>query len=317
MEKTANVLTRPDVSALRSAARPPVAPPSTADPPATGQVNTAGVQQNTDRVTISDRAQQLSAAQTGAAASVTGAPASDAERAVLEIRDRFFTTAGDRNFSEDFDFNRDGVINFEDLGQLQEKLASANGATLSAATPPSPSPVPDSPEQGVVSGTNNTQPLTQAEPVSVGSADAEPALTLDGLRESFFARAGDDRFNAAADLNRDGVVNATDLGLFRQAQADTAEPVQPVPDVVETVGSVDSADTAAVNAQSTDAEPAATVETNVPTQAVDAASDRATIRANLVDQLRSALVDARDRSEGRANAGQLDLTDYLSVNEEV
>lgn len=213
------------VPARRHAAT--VGPPRQASPPA-DSVPKPGV----DRVTISASARAHHSGASGHAHgqslhSSTSTPASatphaaQLQQAMDGMRASFHSKAGDDNFNASFDFNSDGVINTGDLGLLREKLAG--GAPIGGP---------------------------QVEPPPTDDPPAPP--TLAEIRGAFFTREGDENFNAAADLNGDGVVNAGDLGMFKQSMSTPVAPptvnsdaagvkigsahtTQPVPDVVETM----------------------------------------------------------------------------------
>ncbi len=315
MEKTALMQPLQSVAAVPRATRTPLGSPSTADPPAPALRALSGSKPALDQVSISNEAQRIAAAE-DARASAPGnndrlqdAPvrsaADQAGRIMDELKERFFTRAGDENFSAKFDFNSDGVINVQDLGMLREKLAGG--------------PPPDEP------------------------ASTPPAASLDSIRAAFFTRDGDDGFDATADLNGDGIVNVTDLGLFRKAQDDASQPVQPVPEELTTASdlqAVTSAQTTGVtvatpspDAEPTTATPAGVQTTVTPavnpaaTQEADTSGatpelDAAQLRANLLDQLRNAFFsrEGDDRFDATLDAngdGRINVADFLSVREEV
>lgn len=231
-----------------------------------------------------------------------------------ELKESFFTKEGDEGFNARLDFNSDGVINAGDLGVLREKMAGY----AQTANPP-------------------------AEP----EAEPEEVATLQGIRDSFFTREGDEGFNAASDLNGDGVVNVQDLGLFRQSQADVAQPVQPVPATLTGDNEAATASTAAPAIQSVTSEPdagvviddpaPATVATGVSSLAIDPdtiglassanagatpAVDVASIRESLLDQLRNAFFsragdDRFDASLDGNGDGRINFADFTVVRDRV
>lgn len=334
MEKTAMMQPLQSAAAVPRAARSAVTAPSTADPPRPGLRALTGGKPALDRVSISDEAQRVAAAQEARASEAgnndrlqdAGPRSAEdrAERVLSELKERFFSRSGEEGFDAKFDFNSDGVINVQDLGLFREKLAGGSppsgpaspNLTATALTPPSQTPV------------DATAVTQSTEPVEPDSATL--AVTLDSIRSAFFTREGDDGFNSAADLNGDGVVNVRDLGLFRASQPDVAEPVQPVPEpltsvggdegtastgvstnglAVDTAAPDDGADASATSgATAAFVNPAATQEadTSGATPAVAAAD----LRSTLLEQL-------RDAFSARAENSRVNVADFVSVREEV
>lgn len=336
MEKTAMMQPMRSAMAVQRAAVTPINAPSTTDPPAApARRAISGAKPATDRVSISNEAQRLNAAGSGGATPNTGGndrlenanPRSMSDRVqsmISELKASFLTRAGEEGFNEKFDFNSDGIINAGDLGIFREKVGSmAQPGAMPLVTPPD--------NEG-----------TQVPVTSTAQPNAEPAsseLTLDALRSAFHSRDGDDRFNAAADLNGDGMVNVRDLGLFQQAQSGVADPVQPVPQPVTAVnpssqpvagvapsGDLASPETVAPSEGSVEAGVSAVVNPAV-TQEADTSGattevDAAEIRANLLDQLREAFFsqtgdDRFNASLDANNDGLINLIDMVQVRDQV
>ncbi len=190
--------------AVQRASGTPVAAPSSADPPRAGTRAVSGAKPNVDRVSISDaaRLQQANGPRESDRITQGQGPRSQADQMMADFKASFFANEGDDNFNAKLDLNRDGVINTTDLGMFKEKMASAG------LVPPPP------------------------------DDEAQAAPTLDSIRDAFFTREGDDGFNAAADLNGDGIVNVRDLAAFKLAQSDTSEPTLPISE--PTTGPIDA-----------------------------------------------------------------------------
>ncbi len=73
----------------------------------------------------------------------------------------------------------------------------------------------------------------------------EAASIMQGMRDAFFTRSGEDGFDAELDLNQDGVINVRDLAIVRQKLASAGVPVtdvsDPVPDTSAATAQVMSA----------------------------------------------------------------------------
>lgn len=324
MEKALSVQPLATAAGLQRAHRTPVTSPSSTDPPARAARPVSGSKPGMDSVSISNEARRMDAMQTprGNSDRIQGPRSADgpdrAMRMMTELKESFFTKEGDEGFNARVDFNSDGMINAGDLGVLREKMRGY------ASAPPPPA-----------------QPEPAAEPDEVA--------TLQGIRDSFYTREGEDGFNAASDLNGDGVVNVQDLGLFRQSQANVAEPVQPVPaeltgddgTAVEAAAStVASATTEPVTGAVIEDPAPAVVEpatTGVSGISVDPATiglasasnagdaptlDVASIRESLLDQLRNAFFtregdDNFDATLDSNGDGQINVADFLSVRDSV
>lgn len=118
-----------------------------------------------------------------------------------------FTRTGEDGFDSALDMNTDGVINFADMAMLRARMDAAT-------TRPPPEPVtpaapirPEKPDPVVQLNPATPNPLVGDRP--------DPTVTVDTVRNAMFSRAGDDAFNAAADLNGDGRVNFADLATLR------------------------------------------------------------------------------------------------------
>ena len=339
------------VAGLQSAAPSTVTAPSSTDPPNVMRA-LSGTKPGLDRVSISDEAQRMAAARDARAASGAGnndrlesaGPRSMADRAdsiMNELKARFFTRAGDENFKAKLDFNSDGMINVQDLGMLREKLASMRPPEPPAS--PNASVTTSAPAAATQTGPATSQSQVPADSTSASNvsepATASSALTVESIRAAFFTRDGEDGFNAAADLNGDGVINVRDLGLLRQAQADTAEPTQPVPEPLLATGGSTPTPTSATGltpeapATASDGSNDASSATATPvvdpaltqeaeTGAAATALPTADLRASLLDQLREAFFSQAgdDRFDATLDAngdGRINVADFVSVREEV
>ncbi len=196
-------------------ARDQAVPAATAAP----QHKSAGA----DRVSISIEARQQLMVSVTSSSSVSQAsgtapgaaptdPAQEAASLLQSMRDAFFTRSGEDGFNAELDFNRDGVINIQDVAVLRQKVASAGVPVTDVADP--------APDTSAATAQVASVPPTDTESTAGGG-------TLDPLRAAFYTREGDDGFNAAVDFNNDGVINAVDLGLARRGDAETTQPVPP------------------------------------------------------------------------------------------
>lgn len=118
-----------------------------------------------------------------------------------QMQQSFLTRAGDERFDPGLDMNTDGIINFADLAMLRAKLETGVTRPPVAPAPVIPS-IPDVPE-----------PVIELSPATTTRVDPQDnnAQTIDSIRSAFFSQAGDEAFNAAADINGDGRINFADL----------------------------------------------------------------------------------------------------------
>ncbi|MFK8014502.1 MAG: dockerin type I domain-containing protein [Gammaproteobacteria bacterium] len=312
MNPTATAQPLGAVSAVQKAPMTPVAAPSSSDPPRAA-TPVYGAKPNADSVTISDAARlavsddppRAQAPPDRIGALTPDAEMTRAEQIMADLKSSFFTSAGEEGFDTKLDFNKDGVINAGDLGIFREKMAGRTMPDESGASAPTAPP------------------------------------TLNSIRDSFFTQKGEEGFDASADLNGDGVVNAQDLGLYKQALAESAQPVQPVPAELNSTG-VDAANPATLNTtesvdtatpgsvivdEGTLSSPTALSVTipDVTATASEAgttqSADPAAARLNLLDQLREALFargeDRPDSSPGGARNGISNVGDFISIRESV
>lgn len=247
-----------------------------------------------DRVTITStsQTQQTSSSVSVSIAVAAGSPSAfeaQMQAAMDGLRGAFYSKDGDDRYDARFDFNADGVINAGDLGMLREKLAM-NG------------------------------PVRDPQPPAAEPQPAPP--TLQELRDAFYTRSGDDNFNAAADLNSDGVVNAQDLALYRDSMSTpvtppqvqavqpdigaAAQPTQPVPPTIV-------ADPAApANVKGGDA------DATEPVVDAAATTQTASHRDNILAQLRAAFFSTRgdDRFDGALDVngdGRINVGDFVAA----
>ena len=318
MEKTLSVQPlASQSSAIARAQRTPAAAPSSTDPPVRRAIS--GFKPLNDSVSISNEARRMEAnPPRGNNDRLQGPRAANmperAMQALGELKESFFTKEGDEGFNARVDFNSDGVINVQDLGVLREKMASY------------------------------AQPVT---PPAEPEAEPDEVATLQSIRDSFFTQEGEDGFDAASDLNGDGVVNFQDLGLFRSSQGDTAEPVQPVPAALTADNEAVATSTAAPPIQNVASEPDASaviddpapaaVNAGVNALAIDPdtvglatsanagtapALDVASIRESLLDQLRNAFFsragdDRFDATLDGNGDGRINFEDFTVVRDRV
>ncbi|MFK7889116.1 MAG: hypothetical protein AB8G16_19835 [Gammaproteobacteria bacterium] len=324
MEKALSVQPQAMAAAVQRSQRTPVASPSSADPPR-AQRPISGSKPGMDSVSISNEARRMDAMPPPPEGGDrmqgprSGAESDRGMRILGELKESFFTQEGDEGFNARLDFNSDGVINAGDLGMLREKMAGS-GPTI--------------------------RPPPQPEPVN----EPEEVATLESIRDAFYTREGEDGFNAASDLNGDGVVNVQDLGLFRQSQGNDAQPVQPVPAPVTGGSEPAAATTAGPTIQSVTSEPQTTAVIEDPAPAVSTpatsgvsgiavdpdaigiatsasagsapAVDVASVRESLLDQLRNAFFtregdDNFDATLDSNGDGQINVADFLSVRDSV
>jgi len=305
MNKPISALPMAAVAAQRKAPVVPASTPSSADPPM------AGVKGAADSVSISEAGRMQASVRGGvnsnnALATQTGSSSmTKAERIMTELKASFMTKEGDEGFDAKLDFNRDGMINAGDLGMLRQKMAD-NGMA--------PGPVADEPPA---------------------------AATVDSIRNAFFTREGEDGFDAAADLNGDGVINVRDLGMLRQSQDSGGEPTQPVPAELASAGAGAASVASMVNNAAVGVEPVTTPAADVaplwaalaseastgvaatqgnPSQAIT--SDPGSTRQNLLDALRDAFFsragdDRFDAALDSNGDGRLNVADFVSIRDSV
>ncbi|NND60618.1 MAG: hypothetical protein HKN49_10150 [Gammaproteobacteria bacterium] len=119
---------------------------------------------------------------------------------VNEIRDAFFATQGDEGYDPALDLNDDGRINFADLAALRRgddvEVDDDNDA--------------DDDDDDIASVISAPQPAPD-------EADTDNRVNrFEAIRDAFFSQAGDESFNAMADLTGDGRVDFRDLAALRQ-----------------------------------------------------------------------------------------------------
>lgn len=165
---------------------------------------------------------------------------SDSPSMLESIRAAFFSRKGDSSYSAAADLNGDGVVNVQDLGLAR--------ARVEKQTQPETAALESAGQTAVAPGT--TPPVVDDQ-----TEDANAPIDMAAFRTAFFARSGDENFNASLDFNDDGVINVQDLGLARARLAESgsnAEVLTPAAQSTATPGATNPELTAGSDTPSAD-----------------------------------------------------------------